>query len=104
MKEGPARAGAAGRQVRGFPLSQDNGKSCEPNVMDRRGRWSGLDSDRAQSFHEHSESPARSYSPLPNRTPMRRSAGCCCSRTPASQPPGPSPADTTSMESMTRNP
>ncbi len=65
--------------------------------------WSGLGSEHAPSSHEHAESPDQSYSPAPNPRLMRCPAGRCCSRTPERQPPGPSPADTTSTGSMTRS-
>ena len=43
-------------------------------------------------------------SPSSNRRLMRCPAGRCSSRTPENQPPGPSPVDTASKDSMTRSP
>ena len=72
--------------------------------MGRRGMWSGLRSDSAPLCCEYAESSVQRYSPWTNRSVMRSLAERSCIRSPVMRWPDPSPAETTSKDSMTRSP
>ena len=66
--------------------------------------WWGSVSDSGLSCHGYSETPAPYDNPSSNRSPTRYLAELRRSRIPVSEPHGPSPADRTSRELMTRSP